>query len=365
MVQSDILHLVNTLNLGGAERVAVNLVNLLPRDAYQVHLCTTRYDGPLAAEVAVDVNRSSLNRTSKFDVDGVRKLVTYLRTNKISLIHAHETTVFLAALARIASPSTKIIWHAHFGNLNEQFSLSKRLLYSAAVKNVDYIMAVNQPIVDWAQQALKMPADQVGYFPNFVTQGVEKQIDSPLPGIEGERIVCVANFRPQKDHINLVQAMALVIEKRPTAHLLLVGDTSNQEWLKKVQTHIVEMGLEQSISILGRRMDVWSILKMCDIGVLSSRDEGMPLSLIEYGMASLPAIATRVGQCAEVLDEGKVGLLIEPHSPDALAQAMLDLLASPAKRTALGAQFHDYVATHYSAESSIERIKSVYNRLLS
>ena len=73
----------------------------------------------------------------------------------------------------------------------------------------------------------------------------------------------------------------------------------------RVQERIQQHGLESHVFLLGSRSDVPSILSGCDIGVLSSASEGMPLALLEYGVAGLPTVATRVGQVPEILDEGR------------------------------------------------------------
>jgi glycosyltransferase involved in cell wall biosynthesis len=115
---------------------------------------------------------------------------------------------------------------------------------------------------------------------------------------------------------------------------------------------------------LGVRRDVYAILKACDIGVLSSACEGLPLALIEYGMAALPAVATNVGQCGEVLDEGRAGILVASASPEPLAEALLSLLKSPERRLALGKQLHRRVKERYSADAVMKQVCQIYEKIL-
>jgi glycosyltransferase involved in cell wall biosynthesis len=159
--------------------------------------------------------------------------------------------------------------------------------------------------------------------------------------------------------------MARVIRQVPTANLLLVGAAIEPEYSAVVQREIVQQGLERNIALLGVRQDVYSILKACDIGVLSSASEGLPLALIEYGMAGLAAVATNVGQCGEVLDEGRAGILVPPASPEQLAEALLSLLKFPERRLALGKQLYRRVQEHYSPKCIIEQVCQVYERVLS
>ena len=129
--------------------------------------------------------------------------------------------------------------------------------------------------------------------------------------------------------------MAHVTKQVPAAHLLLVGKCNDAACLQAIVERISILGLQKHISILGEREDVSNLLPSCDIGVLSSSSEGLPMSLLEYGAAGLPSVATEVGQCSDVLDHGEAGILVKPGAPGKLAQA---LISAPAvARTATGA----------------------------
>src|SRR5687768_10487667 len=168
MTQRNVLHLVDTLEIGGAERVAVNMVNVLPRASYRVALCTTRREGPLADLVADDVRRLCLGRTKRFEPSAIAALVTFVRQHQIQLLHAHGTSLFLARLAACFPPYPAVIWHDHFG----RFFVEDRpvWLYRLATGRIGGVIAVNETLADWSRNALRMRADRVWYLPNFVPQ---------------------------------------------------------------------------------------------------------------------------------------------------------------------------------------------------
>ena len=190
------------------------------------------------------------------------------------------------------------------------------------------IIAVNQNLVRWSRDQLGIGEDRVSFISNFVCDSDSNGQPLELPGKPGERIVCVANFRPQKDLITLINAMSLVVREFPSAHLLLIGDLTDKTYVEQIRKRVAEENLGQNVSLLGQRNNVASILRSCDIGVLSSASEGLPLSLIEYGWAKLPTVATRVGECAELLNHGDAGILVSPGSADDLAKGLLLLLKS-------------------------------------
>ena len=357
------MHLTDTLNAGGTERVAVNIANCLPRERFQTHLCTTRQEGTLADVVSRDVGRLSLNRRKLLDARAVQRLRLYISQNDIQIVHAHGTSLFMAAAAAALRPDTAVVWHDHFG----MYSIENRptWLYWLAARRIAAVIAVNQSLAQWSRSRLNVPKDRVWYVPNFTCESGVKGDVPELPGAAGSRIVCVANLRPQKDHLTLVRAMALVVREIPAAHLLLVGLPSVEAYSNCVQREIDDLGLRGSISLLGFRSDVPAILSACDIGVLSSASEGLPLSLIEYGVAGLPAVATSVGQCAEVLDNGRAGDLVSPAASEELAAALIRLLKSADRRARLGALLQNHVRSFYGERAVIEQICTVYDAVLS
>ncbi len=361
MRRINLMHLTDTLDAGGLERVAVNLANLMPRDQCSTHLCTTRRDGMLDSLVAQDVGRLRLGRRRRFDVGSVRRLQAYIRENQIELLHAHGTSLFIARAVSLLPPYPAVVWHDHYGRY--KFDDRPTWLYRLVARGIGGVIAVNEQLAEWSRSRLRIPERRVWYIPNFICETGQVADLPELPGTSGSRIVCVANFRPEKDHPNLLRAMASVIRIVPSAHLLLVGMSNDPAYVSFVKTQVEDLKLGEHVSLLGAQENVPAILRACDLGVLSSASEGLPLSLLEYGMAGLPSIATQVGQCPEVLDDG-VGRLVPPASPDELAGAILSLLRHPEERAALGVRFRERVTKVYSSGPVIRQVSEVYQAVL-
>jgi glycosyltransferase involved in cell wall biosynthesis len=357
-----VMHVLDALRIGGAERVAVNLANLLPQDRYEAFLCTTREEGPLSGSVAPHVGRLFLQRGRTLDITAVSRLVKFIRRHEIRILHAHASALFFARLASLFPPYPAVVWHDHYGRY--AFNDRPVWLYKAVTRRIGGVIAVNGPLADWSRHSLKVRAGRVWYIKNLVRLEGGSQHKVELPGTSGNRIVCVANIRPQKDHLNLLQAMLVLKAKFPGAHLLLVGDFADPEYCDSVLRQIPQLGLERNVTYLGARHDVPAILRSCDVGVLGSLSEGLPLSLLEYGMAGLPAVATNVGQCPEVLDDGAAGVLVPPADPRELADALASLLTSSERRAALGKCLKQRVEAEYSAEKVVSRICDVYSYVL-
>jgi glycosyltransferase involved in cell wall biosynthesis len=361
MNRIGVMHVTDTLDAGGTERVAVNLCNLLPRERFRAYLCTTRRDGTLADSVAGDVGRLCLERKWRFDSAALRLLIRFVKEHDIKILHAHGSALFVSSLAAMLPPRPLLIWHDHFGLPLETRSV---LIDRTLAQRARGVIAVSQPLADWSRQKLKIPSERVRYIPNFACEPRNDECPTELPGETGARIVCVANLRPQKDHLTLINAMSLVARRHPNAHLLLAGASPDATYRAAVEAEIARLGLTQNVTLLGERRDVYAILRACDIGVLSSIAEGLPLALVEYATAGLASVATSVGQCAEVLDEGRAGILVPPREPQRLAEALVSLLDSPVQRVALGEIFRQRVRDFYSADSIVGRVCEVYEQVL-
>jgi glycosyltransferase involved in cell wall biosynthesis len=332
------MHVVESLDAGGAERMAVNLANLTPRERYRIHVCTTKGGGPLESVLAADVGRLCLECRGGFDnLRAMRSLRRYIRRHDIHILHAHGWSLFAARIAAYGLRSPKLVWHDHFGrhDLKER----SRWLYGWAARRVSCI-------------------------PNFISAADVDAAPADVPGTAGARIVCVANFRAQKDHLTLVRAMADVIRQAPHAHLLLVGGGGEADCRRLAIGEIERRGLRANVTWLGQRMDVPSILRACDIGVLSSSSEGLPLALIEYGVAGLAAVATDVGQCRDILDHGRAGILVAPAEPESLAASLTALLESQDQRSRLGERLRQRVQQLYCPAAVVPRICEVYESVL-
>jgi glycosyltransferase involved in cell wall biosynthesis len=356
----SVMQLIDTLDAGGAERVAVNFANLLPRDRYTSWLCTTRRDGALADLVMHDVQRLALDRRTRLDIPPLRRLADVVRAQRIHILHAHGASLFVGLFASLRPPYPAVIWHVHHLHQRDEYPAS---LYRLVAARAEAVVTVSQQVADWATRRLRIAADRVVYLPNFSIPGAGTGAPSPpLPGVKGSRIACVANLRPQKDQCTLIDAFARVVPAAPGAHLLLIGGGPDARYRTAVHEHIARHRLEAHVSWLGERADVPAILAQCDIAVLSSATEGFPLSLVEYGHAGLPVVATRVGQCGDVLDNGSAGLLVDPRNAAQLGAALLSLWHSRAQRRVLGKRLQRRVHERYSFEPALRQLCGLYER---
>jgi glycosyltransferase involved in cell wall biosynthesis len=361
---TGVVQVIDKLAMGGMERIAVDVANCLPQERYRSYFCTTRWDGPLRADLAPHVGYICLRRKHRFDLLALRSLVSFIRDRHISIIHAHGSALFVASLVSLLPPFPKVVYHCHSGWSGEDLPV---LPYLGMMRRAQAAIAVNDLIRQWITQRLRYPADRIWYVPNFSSllecQFAQEGPSLTLPGTPGRRIVCVSRFEDRKDQLTLIRAMPAVLDQVPDAHLILVGREWDKSYANTLKQESKQLGLESSVTFLGVRRDVAAILTACDVGVLSSVSEGLPVALLEYGLAGLGVICTQVGQCAEVLDEGRAGLLVQPKDPAAMASALASMLLDASRRRVLANRLQERVRSHYSIEQAIEKIDYIYKTI--
>lgn len=134
-----------------------------------------------------------------------------------------------------------------------------------------------------------------------------------------EVVVSIGNFKPQKDPLTLIAAIAHLVKEHPRVRLLIAGDG---ELRPAVERAIREAKLGERVSLLGWRRDIPTLLSAADVVTLASRFEGLPKSAVQAVAAGRPFVGTRVDGTPEIIREGKNGYLVEPGDPEALARAL-------------------------------------------
>jgi len=351
-----VLQLIDSLEAGGAERVAVNYANGLLNRIDGSYLCATRAEGLLKSSVNNAVGYLFLNKKATIDVSAIWRLYRFIKKEGITVIHAHSSSYFLATLITILNPKLKLVWHDHYGKSEFLEQRPKRVLQCCS-KYFDHIFSVNSKLKDWASSQLK--AKTVSYLPNYAVVG-DTVLSTRLKGTEGKRIVCLANLRPQKDHLNLLQAFKLVAKNNPDWTLHLIGKDFEDDYSRQVFEYIKSEALEDHVFFYGSCADVSAILLACNIGVLSSHSEGLPLALLEYGLANLAVVSTNVGECNQIIKNEKTGLLVNAENSKTLSVAIMSCIEELDLRNSYAKQLTRLINTDFSETTTLQAIVNTY-----
>jgi glycosyltransferase involved in cell wall biosynthesis len=354
-----VLQLIDSLEAGGAERVAVNYANGLLDIVDASYLCATRAEGLLKDDLNNNVGYLFLNKKKTIDIKAIRFLHQFIKNEGIAVIHAHGSSFFLATIIKLLHPKLKLVWHDHYGKSEFLAQRPKQVLKFCS-RFFNHIFSVNSKLEVWAKTTLK--AKSVSYLPNYAVKN-NNPLTTKLQGVEGKRIVCLANLRPQKDHLTLLKAFKAIINNEPTWTLHLVGQDFNDDYSQSIFDFINLNKLERSVFFYGSCKDTSAILQQCTIGVLSSKSEGLPLALLEYGLAGLPVICTAVGDCNLVVYNAKEGLLIEPQNSVALKNSIIEYISNGEKAKLAAACLKRKVENQFSEDLVLMKIKTIYQTI--
>lgn len=353
-----VLQLIDSLRSGGAEKMSVTYANALAKRINRSYLCCTRMEGMLKGQLSPEVGYLFLNKKNTLDIQAFWKLRKYVKKNEIDIIQAHGSSWFLAIVVKVSLPAVKIVWHDHWGERAIGNNTSKTLRMTSVF--FDGVIAVNPGLRKWGETNLIVK--DIRFIRNFLGDFNAENSEFSLARPETFRIIHLANFKCVKDHLNLLKAFLLLKRRNPMVTLHLIGKDYNDGYSEEIKNFVIESDLKKNVFFYGEQQYVISLLKEADLGVLSSKSEGLPVALLEYGRAGLPVIATDVGHCAEVI--GEAGLLVPPNNSDAFYQALLLYLKKPQQRKKDALKFSQNVAVQFSEAALIPEAISFYSSIL-
>jgi N-acetyl-alpha-D-glucosaminyl L-malate synthase BshA len=232
-----------------------------------------------------------------------------------------------------------------------------------SIEAADAVTAVSEFMVNEAFERLGIQ-QKIHMIPNFVDAEVYSpaQCDAIERNDDSDVVVAhISNFRPVKRVHDLVYAMAMVKKEEPEVRLMLVGDGPDRH---SVESLIKRLDLKEQVFLTGFRSDVANLLRCSDVVALVSQTESAPLTLLEGMSSSLPVVATSVGGIPEIVEDGVNGFLVQPKSPESIAEKILELNSDRDLRRRLGEAARRTVLERYTAEKVVSQYLDIYDKVL-
>lgn len=351
-----VVQLIDTLRAGGAERMAVNMATVFSQASIDNMLIVSREAGMQADRLDSRTQLQVLHKTGSLDWKAFRKLLRLVREFSPDILHVHSTSLYWGVPLKWFLKDVKLIWHDHYG-LSDQLKEGDRKIERFCSSWIDGVVSVNEKLKNWAIQDLGMQSKNVVMISNFPHL---KELDRSKR-LNNEKVILfqLANFRPQKNHFLAVKSLKILLDEyQLEAELWLAGSTElDQQYTVEVNQLIEDLDLSDQVQILGEVEDVEDILEKASVGLLTSDSEGLPVSLLEYGLAALPVVVTEVGQCKKVLENGKYGVLVPVNDERLFAKALKELLEDYPKAIEMGEEFHKHTLHSYGGEKFLLNYK--------
>jgi glycosyltransferase involved in cell wall biosynthesis len=342
-----IIQLVDSLELGGTERMCVNIANGLSSRGIENAVVVTRRPYTLTSRLNRNTSLLTCHKKSRWDIATFIRVFRFIRNENPQFIHAHSTTLLWACIIKMLRPNIKLIWHDHYGNRKQA---KDNLIHTLLSPFITTIIGVNDDIIQWHTQNMYVKKDSIVCLPNFATLN---QFD--FSSRNAHTIVMNANLLPVKDHFTLLKALAILHKQEIPFKVLLIGKEVDPGYVLELKTMINKLDLVDKVVLLGQVNEIEPVLAEASIGVLSSTSEGLPLSILEYGLAGLAVVSTDVGQCGFVLGNGEYGWLVQPKQPDQLASQLITVLNKPLLAAAKSKKFKEHIEMHYSEQAFINK----------
>jgi glycosyltransferase involved in cell wall biosynthesis len=375
-VKARVLHVLPDLAIGGGQTIVLQHARHADRDRYDVTVCHLRPEDAMAASfveagvvpVAVGVGPTAL-----------RSLVRLARG--VDLVHVHSDFDRRYGHAAALAAGVPVVGHLHaeWVHLGPMYppghpgplrrvrarvagvardALERRAVrhYIAESRDVQAVFAplVRQPITVMNQA---VALDRFTRPAAGVVEGLRREL---APG-GGPVLLCVSRLVPGKGQERLVAMLPAVLERWPSATLVLVGDGSDRAAL---EARVAAFGLGSRVRFTGARFDVPDLLAATDVFVFASETEGFGLAVLEAMAARVPVVAFRLPALEEFTVDGTTAWLVDQDDERSFVERVDSLLLDPARARAMGEAGRAVVERDYAPDAVARSFESVYQQVL-
>ena len=356
---------ITDLDVGGAERMFVELVTRLDRRLWEPRVFCLSAPGKLVERLHAD-NISVVC----FDVKNIRQIGVVWKL-------ARELKKFRPALVQCFLFHANLIgrmaaWWAGIRHVvcsirvAERRSRLRLWLDKLTQAFVDHNVCVSRAVADFSIGEGRLSPNKVSVIPNavdFEFFAAAEQADRTALRIAADAplILCVGRLDPQKAPFVLLEAFKCLLAPHPSWQLLFVGHGPLKEPMLQ---WIAEHRLGQSIHLIGWRPDIPQLLKAADCLALPSLWEGMPNIVLEAMAAGLPVVVSHVEGTDELIQPGESGLLVKPGSVDDLERAIETILSDSELSKQVSRNAQQIVQEQFTFDAMIAAYGQIYRRLL-
>jgi sugar transferase (PEP-CTERM/EpsH1 system associated) len=359
-----VVHVVDSLAVGGVENGVVNLVNALSPDIRHT-VVTLSAVGPLAERLPDGVGCHCVGKRPGIDVGAMVRLAALLRRLRPSVVHSRNWGAFDAIPAARVAGVGVVIHGEHGREAADPQGLDPRRnrLRRVFAPLVTRFVTVSFDLRQWLLTTVRLPAGKLVTIHNGVDArrfaGGDRQAARRALRLPAHSVVvgAVGRLDPVKDHAGLLRAFSVLRTDQPAAELVIVGDGPCRAGLER---QIQELGLTGHVHLLGMRQDVPLLLRGFDAFVLPSLAEGISNTVLEAMATGLPVVATRVGGNPELVEHGVTGALVPADNPLVLAAALRCYVEDGRLRDAHGDAARRRVLQHFTLERMAQGYHDLY-----
>lgn len=354
-----ILHTEASRGLGGQEiRILTESRWLLDHGWRPLVACQP--GSPLLAEAtAAAIPAVGVAMRGALDPRALLALRRLVRDRDVSLVHTHSSVDSWLATLAARWAGRPVVRSRH---VSIPIGRRRGVIYRLADRVITSGEAIQAIVVGAGVDPARVVSVPAGVDTARFHAGVSGKTVRDELGIAGPLVGLVANIRGSKGHRYFLDAARLVLQRRPEARFLVVGDGVAFD---DVRARVRALGLESAVVLTGFRRDVPEVMAALDVLVLPSIKSEATSQVIPQALAvGTPVVATAVGGIPEIVRDGVTGRLAAPADGPALAAAILDVLADPEAARAMARAGQALVRERLTVDAMMERTTAVYRELL-
>jgi glycosyltransferase involved in cell wall biosynthesis len=351
-----IAHVIDSLEVGGAEAVVVALCRLQAAAGEEVAVHCLFKGGALADELALEGFRVFVHGPGSSAKLAWRLYREFRRTN-LDVVHCHNKTATVHAAPAAHASGVRAVFSTRHGIAAPPYRLRKDFKYwICAALFCRSVIAV----CDLARHNMNENAGPLARRVVTIRNGAYPARLSGKGVVsrdQGFTIVTVGRLVPAKNYLGLLQSVALALREVRDLKLWIIGDGREADMLKNMAA---ELGITSAVRFFGEQSAVGDWLNSADLFVSSSISEGLPISILEAMAAGLPTIVTNVGGMPEVLELSGAGKVVPVENVPLLAQAIVEFASQREELSKLGQRARDCYLQYFRPERMAEDYLTLY-----
>lgn len=361
-----VLHIISSSGLYGAEAVILNMSRMLLDSSHGsvlgVFSNSTNPNHQLHERALNDGFESHLipcnGQIDRTTIAAIRDLAAQTRAD---VVHAHGFKADIYVYLALRGSSVPFVSTCHTWYDNDLLVTLYGKLDRFVLRNFARVVAVSGEV---KQRLLKAGVREEKI--RMVRNGIDlRPFDGAAPSLRDDGstwiVGLVGRLSWEKGVEFFLQSAARVLSEFPAAKFVVVGEGPDREKLDRM---IDELKIRNSVKMLGRRDDMPAVYASLDIMVSSSRQEGLPMAMLEGMANSLPLVACAVGEVPTVVQDGVTGFLVPAEDVDRLTASILELLRNGDLRKRFGAAGRKLIEDEYSAERMTADYLRVYDEAI-
>ena len=350
-----IAHVIDSMEIGGAETLVWQMCRLQREQGHELCVYAVAALGELGERmrkegfaVQPNVGRHLLDATWSF--------FHIFKGAHPDVVHLHNptATIYAAVAARMAGvPSVVSTRHSLVAPPRRTI---EELKYAVAATCCDWIAGICDATVNNLKDLHSVPARKIVRVYNGAVP-LARAAKAQCPPKSGFTLVYVGRLAPVKNHALLLSAFRVAHSSMTELRLWMVGDGSERNTLERLAE---DLGIAEQVTFWGQQLDVAPLFLAADAFIMSSKSEGLPMSLLQAFSLGLPAIVTDVGGMAEVVRLSQAGIAVSVKDPVEMASAILRLASSDAEREQFAKNAEAVFRSRFTLETMVDAYMQLY-----